>query len=127
MTKIHVPAGYNTVMTYLIVESAEQLLEFMKTVFNAKEKMVTKDDEGKIRHAEVTIGESCIMFANSTDQFTVQNAGMYIHVADADATYAAALKADAESIMPPSDMDYGRSGGVKDPLGNTWWITTTKE
>ncbi|WP_431200968.1 hypothetical protein ACQ86K_30970 [Mucilaginibacter sp. P19] len=25
--------------------------------------------------------------------------------------------------MPPADQPYGRSAGVKDPFGNTWWIT----
>jgi hypothetical protein len=30
--------------------------------------------------------------------------------------------------MEPMDQFYGdRSGGVKDPSGNTWWISTHKE
>ena len=35
-----------------------------------------------------------------------------------------ALQAGATSVMPPADQDYGRSCGVKDPCGNTWWITS---
>jgi PhnB protein len=39
-----------------------------------------------------------------------------------------AVAAGAESQMPPSDMFYGdRSGSVKDPAGNMWWIATHKE
>jgi hypothetical protein len=26
--------------------------------------------------------------------------------------------------MPPADQSYGRSAGVNDPFGNTWWITS---
>lgn len=126
MSKVFIPEGYNTVMPYIIVSNAKAFMAFMTEVFGAQEKMVVPDDNAGIMHAEVTMGGSCIMFANSTDQFAVQNAGLYIHVADADETYNAALKAGATSIMPPDDKDYGRSGGVKDPWGNTWWVTTTK-
>ena len=126
MSKVFVPTGYNTVMPYIIVKDAEKFMAFMKEVFGATEKMSVPAENGGIMHAEVMIRESCIMFANSTDQFAVQNAGLYIHVADADETYNAALKAGATSIMPPDDKDYGRSGGIKDPWGNTSWVTTAK-
>lgn len=125
MKKVNIPQGYNTVMPYLIVADAEGLMDFLKKVFDAVEKMVVPADNGKIMHAEVTIGDSCIMLANSTEEFSVQNAGLYIHVADVDATYDAAIKAGGTSIMPPDDKEYGRSSGVKDPWGNTWWITTS--
>jgi uncharacterized glyoxalase superfamily protein PhnB len=45
-------------------------------------------------------------------------------VSDADRSYAAALAAGATSVMSPADQDYGRSCGVKDTNGNTWWITS---
>lgn len=125
MNTVNVPQGYNTVMPYLIVADAEGLMDFLKKVFGAAEKMVVPDDKGEIMHAEVTIGDSCIMLANSTEQFSVQNAGLYIHVADADTAYKAALQAGATSVMQPENRDYGRSGGVKDPWGNTWWVTTS--
>lgn len=127
MSKVFVPTGYNTVMPYIIVKDAEKFMAFMKEVFGATEKMSVPAENGGIMHAEVMIGESCIMFSNSTNQFPVQNAGLYIHVANADQTYADALKVGATSIMPPDDKDYGRSGGILDPFGNTWWVTTTKE
>jgi len=54
-------------------------------------------------------------------------AGLYVHVANADETYSKALQAGATSVMEPSDQSYGRSGGVLDPCGNTWWIVTTEK
>lgn len=126
MEKIFIPQGYQTVMPYIIVDDAVKFMDFMKTVFNATEKMVRKRETGEIMHAEVFIGDSTIMFANSLTDWPPMTAGLYIHVADADATYKKALEQGSTSIQEPADKDYGRSGGVEDPFGNTWWITTTK-
>jgi uncharacterized glyoxalase superfamily protein PhnB len=39
-----------------------------------------------------------------------------------------AVEAGARSIREPEDQFYGdRSGGVVDPAGNQWWITTHVE
>jgi PhnB protein len=47
-----------------------------------------------------------------------------LHVGDADAMHARALRAGARSIDAPSDKPYGRSGGVKDAFGNSWYVTS---
>ena len=42
---------------------------------------------------------------------------------DTNAVYNQAIKAGATSVMEPADQFYGdRKSGVKDPVGNTWWI-----
>ena len=123
MQQISFPADYNQVMPYLIVKDAAGFMQFMKDVFGATEKMKHMRDEHIIMHAEVFVGASVIMFAEATDAYSVSNAGMYIYVADADSTYAAALAAGASAVTPLADQSYGRSGGVQDPFGNTWWIT----
>jgi PhnB protein len=125
MENLHIPEGYQTVMPYLIIPGAEKFLAFTKKVFGAVEKHISlREDDQTIAHGEIIIGGSTIMFAESSDQFPPQPAGMYIHVANADESYKDALEADATSIMPPADQPYGRSCGVTDPCGNTWWITT---
>lgn len=124
MEKLQLPEGYNTVMPYLIVKDALGLMEFLKEVFGAVEKMKEMTDNSQLRHGEVLINESCIMMAEASDQWRVQNAGMYINVANADETYKKALTAGADSIMEPANQSYGRSGGITDPHGNTWWITS---
>ncbi len=83
-------------------------------------------DENIIRHGEVKVGDTTIMFADATKTFGIQNGGMFICVEDADATFNNAVAHSAEVIMPMSDQSYGRTGGIKDPFGNTWWITAVK-
>jgi PhnB protein len=42
--------------------------------------------------------------------------------------YQLAVKAGGTTMMEPMDMFYGdRSGGVKDPSGNSWFIATHRE
>jgi PhnB protein len=124
MENLNIPKDYQTVMPYLILKDAKGFLSFVQEVFGAKEKQKHMNDRNEIMHAEVIIGGSTIMFGSSTDQWSSQPAGLYIHVKNADETYNKALVNGAISLMKPEDKDYGRSGGVKDPFGNTWWITS---
>ena len=64
------------------------------------------------------------MYADCTDEYTPQPAGLYVNVENADDTFKKALENGAEVVNEMSDKEYGRTGGVKDPFGNTWWITT---
>src|SRR3954447_6658468 len=127
MDKLFIPEGYQQVMPYLIIKDAGAFLEFMKKVFGATEKMTVMRDQANIMHAELQIGESVIMFADSTEDFTPRPAGLFVYVQNADATYNKAISEGARSVMEMSDQSYGRSGGVADEFGNTWWITTPRE
>jgi PhnB protein len=124
MTNLNIPEGYQTVMPYLILRDANGFLDFTKKVFNATEKMKHISDEQLIMHAEIQIDGSTIMFAESTEDYPPQTAGLFVYVKNADETYQTALNNGATSILAPRDQDYGRSAGIKDPCGNTWWITT---
>jgi PhnB protein len=127
MKKFTLPENYQTVMPYFIVDDAAGFNGFMKAVFEARElQIVKREGEDIIMHGEVSIGGSTIMFANSTPQWPAKTGSLYINVADADATYQKALSQGATSIMEPADQPYGRSGGVNDPFGNVWWITTPR-
>jgi PhnB protein len=124
MEKVKLPQGYNTVMPYLVLNKAEDFFAFTKEVFDAREKSRHLLDDGSLMHGEVTIGESTIMFGNASDKWPVQNAGLYVNVADADVTFQKALDNGATLLLEVSNQIYGRSGGVTDPFGNVWWITT---
>ena len=120
---LKIPENYQTVMPYLIVKDAAKFISFMQTVFDATETYKAMRDENIIMHAEIMIGGSTIMFADSTDTYGARNAGMFIYVDDADATFKKAIENGATVVNEMADQSYGRSGGVEDPFGNTWWIT----
>lgn len=120
--------GHQPVMPYLILENAEGFIQFTKKVFNATEiyKGLRDDGSGKLVHAEVQINGCNIMMADVTHDFGVANANLFVYVDDADATYNLALENGATAINSVADQDYGRGGGITDPFGNVWWITSMK-
>lgn len=120
---MEIPKGHQAVMPYLMMEDATGFIEFIKTVFDADITHESMRDD-IVGHCEAQIGGCTIMFSNSRDQWTPQTANMFVYVENADETYAKAVANGSEIIMPPDDQDYGRSCGVKDPFGNTWWITS---
>lgn len=118
------PDYYRTVMPYLILKDVSKFLEFTQKVFDAEIKMKHTDDDGRIVHAEITIGDSTIMAGESNRDWSSQPAGLYVNVNSADKTFQKALDAGAGSVMELSNKEYGRTGGVKDSNENTWWITS---
>lgn len=119
-----IPANYQTVMPYLILRNAEKFIAFTKNVFSATETTKVMKGEGIIMHAEIMIGECTIMLADSTEGYEPQTSGLFVYVNDADSTYKKAIDAGATILSPLADQPYGRSGGIVDPFGNTWWITS---
>lgn len=118
-----VPKGHQAVMPYLMMEDAAGFIEFIKTVFDAR--MTHQDMRGDIvGHCEADIGGGTIMFSQSRDGWKPATANMFVYVEDADATYKKAMDVGATSVMEMADQEYGRSGGVTDPHGNVWWITS---
>lgn len=79
-----------------------------------------------ILHAETLIGDSTIMFADATEKYKPQPAGLFIYVDNADERFRKAVEAGAKVINEVADQPYGRSGGGTDPFGNSWWVTSTK-
>ena len=119
--------GYQAVMPYLIIPNADRFAGFIKKVFNGVDENVFLTDDKKVMHGEVSISGSRIMYADCTDEYTPQPAGLYVNVENADHTFKKALENGAKVVNEMSDKEYGRTGGVKDPFGNTWWITTPPE
>ena len=124
MKNSNIPEKYQTVMPYLILNDASGFLSFMEKVFGAELIYKEMRNEKVIRHAEICVGESVIMFANATPEYTEQPGSFFIYVNNADETFDNALNSGASTLQEPSDQSYGRSGGVKDPFGNIWWMTS---
>ena len=128
MAKVQpVPKGYHSVTPFLSIKGADQALEFYKRAFGAVEKFRSPGPDGKIMHAEVTIGDSTIMLSETLRE-PPSVSSMYVYVPDADKAFARAVKAGAKVKVPLADMFWGdRYGSVSDPYGNTWAIATHVE
>jgi uncharacterized glyoxalase superfamily protein PhnB len=123
-----VPEGYRTVTPYLIVKDADKLLQFVKAAFGATVKEEHRLPDGSVMHADVMIGDSHVMMGQANEKWRAMPGSIMLYVPDADATYQAALRAGGRSIQDMTDHFYGdRSGGVEDPSGVTWWISTHVE
>jgi uncharacterized glyoxalase superfamily protein PhnB len=120
-----IPDGYRSVTPYLVVEGAEQLIDFLKNTFDGQEAVRMPMAGGTIGHAEIRIGDSVVMLADATSEHPAGQANIMVYVSNADAAYQRALKAGAASLQEPTNQFYGdRSARVRDPLGNLWTIAT---
>ena len=113
------PPGQSNVSPYLIAQGAAGLVEFLKSVFDAEEKLMMP---------EMRIGDSVIMVADACEQAEPNTAMLHVYVPDVDAAYSLALNAGATSEREPADQFYGdRTAGVKDAFGNRWYMATHVE
>jgi len=124
-----IPEQYGSVTPYLVVEGAAGLLEFISTVFEGEEhggRM--QGPEGKIQHSEIKIGDSIVMAMDAREPGQAMPGMLNVYVKDCDAVFTRALESGATEVQPLTDQFYGdRSGGVRDPWGNVWWISTHVE
>lgn len=120
-----IPEGHHTVTPYLVVDDAARLIDFLKQAFQAVEIHRMQGPDGRVRHAEVKIGDSMVMLGEAQGQWKALPCALYLYLENCDAVYQQALKAGATSLTEPADQFYGdRQGGVIDPFGNQWWIAT---
>ncbi len=115
---------YPTVTPYLVVADGDAELKFLEAAFGATQKFCERRPDGTVMHAELNIGDSLVMIGQSGDRWKGRSASFFVWVESADQTFAKALAAGATEESPLEDKPYGRSGGVVDPNGQMWWITS---
>jgi PhnB protein len=121
------PDTHQAVMPYLMLKNAAGFIDFTAAVFAATLHMKRMRETGDvIMHAEININGSTIMFCDTTEDWSTSTANLFVYVQDADNSYQLAIDNGAATVMELSDQDYGRTCGVKDPFGNSWWITSIK-
>ena len=110
------------------MEDVDSVIDFLKKTFDAELLTHMPGEDGRVMHASMRIGDSTIMLGGANEQYKPFPAMLYVYVKDVDETYKKALEAGAESLVKVADQFYGdRSGGVKDPWGNSWWFSTQVE
>ena len=123
------PEGYSSVSSYLVVDGARRVIDFLKKAFDATELRRYDMPDGSVMHAEVRIDDTVIMIGEAGGEWPAFPSWLHVYVEDVDATYRRALEAGGVSVQDPQrkEGDTDRRGGVKDPGGNTWWIATQAE
>ena len=123
-----VPEGFHSITPYLTVDDPETLISFIQKAFEGQISYRMNDEQGKIRHAEVKIGDSMLMIGQARDQWKSRPGMFVLYVPDCDAVYKKAIDAGATVVRAVETHPYGdRSGGVEDSQGNQWWISTHVE
>jgi uncharacterized glyoxalase superfamily protein PhnB len=122
-----------TITAYISVRDAAAALAFYVDAFDAVEISRLVSDDGRIGHAEITIGSSKLMLADEypeIDSVGPETRGgptcsFTIEVPDADASFARAVAAGAVVERPIEDQFHGnRMGSVRDPFGHRWTLST---
>jgi PhnB protein len=124
-----IPEGFHSLTPYLVADGAEKVIRFIKDAFGAQAvfEPMTRPD-GKIMHAEFKVGDSIVMISDSSERAKATSSTLYVYVPNIDAVFQKAVKAGGVSEMEPANQFYGdRSGSVKDPAGNRWYIATHVE
>lgn len=129
----YLPEGYSTITPYLIITNAAKAIEFYKNVFGAKVIMSMEAPGNRVGHAELLIGDSKFMLADSCPEMDIKApesfggspVGIHLYVKDVDATAEQAVKHGAKIVRKIEDQFYGdRSGSIEDPFGHIWFIAT---
>ncbi|MDB4977099.1 MAG: Glyoxalase/bleomycin resistance protein/dioxygenase [Myxococcaceae bacterium] len=131
-----IPADRTYATPYLIVRDAAKALEFYQRAFRATETVRMAQPDGKIVHAELSIGKAQLMLA---DEFPGMgyvgpqtlggtSVSMHIYVEDVDAFVKHAEAEGAKVLRPVSDQFYGdRMGALEDPFGHRWSFSSRIE
>ncbi len=129
----HIPEGYTSVTPYIIVKDGAAALDFYAKAFAAVELERLEMPDGRVGHAEFSIGDSRLMLAGEfpeLDALSAETIGgtpvsLLLYVEDVDDMFARALAAGATELQAVEDKFYGdRSGMLRDPFGHKWSIAT---
>jgi uncharacterized glyoxalase superfamily protein PhnB len=133
VTDVAVPEPQaQSVTAYISVRNAAAAIAFYIEAFGAVELSRLVGDDGRIGHAEITIGNSKLMLADEypeIDSLGPESRGgpsclFVLEVPDVDDSFQRAVAAGATVTRPIADEPYGRMGQVTDPFGHRWMLST---
>ena len=134
VTRVAVPEPQaQSITAYISVRNAAAAIAFYVEAFGAVEVSRLVSDDGRIGHAEITIGNSKLMLADEypeIDSLGPESRGgpscsFTIEVPDVDASFHRAVVAGATVTRPIADQFHGnRMGSVTDPFGHRWTLST---
>lgn len=120
------PDGYNSLSPYLIVDDAQATLDFIKAVFDVEPHLAHSGEGGSISHAEVWIDDTILMLGQWKGSGAV--AHIHVYVPDVWKSFERARQDGGKSVQEPVRKDDpDLRGGIVDPSGTTWWLSTRQD
>lgn len=122
-----------TLMPYLAVRGAADAIAWYVGVFDARETVRYTGDDGRIGHAELTIGDVGLALSDEYPDFGAvspatlggTSVALNLTVPDVDAVFARAVAAGADVQREPTDQPYGyRAAAFFDPWGHRWMVSS---
>jgi len=122
----YIPEGLPNLMPYFNPVGAPKMIDFLKQAFDAEEIARHQSPDGIVHHAKIRIGDSIVEMGEAHGPWQSRPMQFMVYVDDCDAWYARAMKAEgAVSMGEPANAPYGgRMGTIKDPFGNTWYLSS---
>jgi PhnB protein len=124
------------VTPYLAVSDGAAALDWYARAFGAQEQFRVVGHDGRLGHAEFTIGSARFMVSDEYPEIgvlaptTLGGAGSALHlsVSDVDALFGRLVAAGATPQSPPADQPHGaRAGTLLDPFGHRWMLSQQLE
>jgi PhnB protein len=124
------------VTPYLAVSDGAAALDWYVRAFGAQEQFRVVGHDGRLGHAEFTIGSARFMVSDEYPEIgvlsptTLGGAGSALHlsVGDVDALFGRLVDAGATPQSPPADQPHGaRAGTLLDPFGHRWMLSQQLE
>jgi uncharacterized glyoxalase superfamily protein PhnB len=122
-----------TIQPYICVSPATEAIAWYGAVFEAVETVRYTGDDGRIGHAEISIGGAEVMLSDPYPEMDVVSplelggttTTLHLTLPDVDAVFSRAAAAGATIEREPTDQPYGlRSMTLRDPFGHRWMVGT---
>jgi len=118
---------------YLLYRDAGAAMAWLAKAFGLRKAgSAYKDEQGRVTHASMRLGDAWVMLGSPGPDFKGPKAvghwtqNLYVDVAAVDKHYARAVKVGATIIEPLTDTFYGhRRYGAEDPEGHRWYFAQT--
>ena len=120
----NVPEGYNTINPFIVTRDALKFIEFLEKVFGAKEvkEAHTLDSDGLLLHAELKIGNSILMVADTKADWPFTPSLLQIYVEEVEKTLKHAEELGARIVTQPTEFYGDLFSRFVDPWHNLWWV-----
>jgi uncharacterized glyoxalase superfamily protein PhnB len=119
----------NEISPYLYYEDGAAAMDWLIRVFGFEESVRMTNDQGRLDHGEVKLGDSTVMLGEPGSHYQSPSrrgggtAGVHVYVDDVDAHYESAKAEGATIDTEPTDQEYGdRRYDAKDLEGHNWFF-----